>query len=316
MRSSSRNRGCYRSSRLALARIGQHLDLLRNFRCDLGLDLDLDIEGVTDRFLLDAIHHGGEEVESFALIFHQGIALRHGPEADAIAQVIHLIQVLAPFAIEHGQDDLALQFPGDVFPEFCFPSTVGRLSVIDKNLRKEVRTDSGAAATRILFYLLNGHRHRIQLLESRPQLLKIPIFGVALGRGLRYVAVDRVVDEGANLVFDVFAVEHSLALPVDDQALAVEDVVVLENVLANFEVLRFDLRLRGSDRVRHHLGFDRYVIRDVEATQEGIDHVGLEQAHQIVFQRKVELRLARVALSTRAATQLVVDTSRFMALGG
>ena len=59
---------------------------------------------------------GSEEVKSFTLIFHQGIALRHGPEADAIAEVIHLIQVLAPFAIEHGQDDLALQFPGDVFP--------------------------------------------------------------------------------------------------------------------------------------------------------------------------------------------------------
>ncbi len=153
--------------------------------------------------------------------------MRHGPEADAIAEVIHLIQVLTPFAIEHGQDDFALQFPGDVFPEFCFPSTVGCLRVIDEGLREEVRTDSGAAATRILFYLLNGHRHRIQLLKSRPQLLKIPIFGVTLGRGLRYVAVDRVVDEGANLVFDVFAVEHSLALSVDDQALAVEDVVVL-----------------------------------------------------------------------------------------
>ncbi len=190
------------------------------------------------------------------------------------------------------------------------------MRVSDESLREEFRTDSGAAATRILFYLLYGHRHRIQLLESRPQLLEIPILGITLGRGLRDVTVDRVVKERANLVFDVFAVEHSLALPVDDQTLAIEDVVVLKNVFADFEVLRFDLRLGGSDRVRHHLGFDRYVIRDVEATQEGIDHVGLEQAHQIVFQRQVELRLTRVALSTRAATQLVVDTSRFMALGG
>ena len=40
-----------------------------------------------------------------------------------------------------------------------------------------------------------------------------------------------------------------------------------------------------------------------------------EQAHKVVFERQVELRGARVALTAGTAAQLVVDTSAFVALG-
>ncbi len=40
-----------------------------------------------------------------------------------------------------------------------------------------------------------------------------------------------------------------------------------------------------------------------------------ENTHQIVFQRQIETGKARVALATGAATQLVVDTTGFVALG-
>ena len=40
-----------------------------------------------------------------------------------------------------------------------------------------------------------------------------------------------------------------------------------------------------------------------------------EDAHQVVFERQVEARAARVALAAGAAAQLVVDAARLVALG-
>ena len=45
------------------------------------------------------------------------------------------------------------------------------------------------------------------------------------------------------------------------------------------------------------------------------DALAAKQAQQIVFQREVEARLARVALTAGTAAQLVVDTAGIVALG-
>ena len=49
--------------------------------------------------------------------------------------------------------------------------------------------------------------------------------------------------------------------------------------------------------------------------QHAVELVGAEDAHQVVFQRQEELRVAGVALAAGAAAQLVVDAPAFMALG-
>ena len=49
--------------------------------------------------------------------------------------------------------------------------------------------------------------------------------------------------------------------------------------------------------------------------EEGVDDVALEQPHEVVLERQVEARLARVALTAGAAAQLVVDAPRLVALG-
>src|SRR3546814_493328 len=46
------------------------------------LDLDLQVEQEADRLLLDAVHHRGEHVEAFALVFDQRVALRVGTQVD------------------------------------------------------------------------------------------------------------------------------------------------------------------------------------------------------------------------------------------
>ena len=112
-----------------------------------------------------------------------------------------------------------------------------------------------------------------------------------------------------DLVVDVFTLEDAAALGVDHLALTVQHVVVLQDVLAGLEVLRLDLTLSALDGVGDHLRLDGHVVRNVEAGQEGVDDVALEQPHEVVLERQVEARLTGVALTTGTTAQLVVDAT-------
>ena len=113
----------------------------------------------------------------------------------------------------------------------------------------------------------------------------------------------------------ILTLEQLAAQRVDALALLVHHVVVLEQVLADVEVLRLDLLLRALDRVGDHLVLDRHAFFHPEALHQPGDAVGAEDAHQVVFERQVEPRRARVALAAGAAAKLVVDAARFVPLG-
>ena len=114
-----------------------------------------------------------------------------------------------------------------------------------------------------------------------------------------------------NLVF-----EQRTAQRVDVLALLVHDVVVLEQVLADGEVLRLHLLLRPLDGARHHAVLDGDALFHPQTLHQARDAIGPEDAHQVVFERQVEARRTRVALTAGAAAQLVVDAPRFVPLGG
>jgi len=56
---------------------------------------------------------------------------------------------------------------------------------------------------------------------------------------------------------------------------------------------------------------DRLALFEAEPGQHGIEPVGAEDPHQIVFQRQEEFRAAGIALASGSAAQLVVDAARF-----
>ena len=129
------------------------------------------------------------------------------------------------------------------------------------------------------------------------------------------IGLDDLVDPVADLLAQVVALEHVAALRVDDLALLVQHVVVLEDVLADVEVLLLDLLLGALDLLREHLGLDRLVVAGAEAVEDLVDAVAREEAHEVVLGGEEEARLARVALAAGAAAQLVVDAARLVALG-
>ena len=159
----------------------------------------------------------------------------------------------------------------------------------------------------------------VDLVELDPQLVEVPVVGEVAGRVLVDQALDHLGDLLARDRAHVAALEHLVAVAVDDLALLVHDVVVLEHALADEVVLLLDLALRVLDLLREHLRLDRLFLAVValraEAVEDLVDPVAGEQAHEVVLGGEEEARLARVALAAGAAAQLVVDPARLVALG-
>ena len=157
------------------------------------------------------------------------------------------------------------------------------------------------------------------LVELRPQAVEVPVLEVVPGRVLVDEPADHVADRLARDQAHVAALEHLVAVLVDDLALLVHDVVVLEHALADEEVLLLDLALGALDLLRQHLGLDRLLLAlladGAEAVEDAVDAVAGELAHEVVLGGEEEARLAGVALAAGAAAQLVVDPARLVALG-
>ena len=150
------------------------------------------------------------------------------------------------------------------------------------------------------------------LLQARDvPLLGIGVLGDGAGDDVVDHAVAHVVDGVAHALFR----HELLALLEHDLALVVHDVVVFQDVLADVEVARLDLRLRPLDGLVDPRMDDGLAFLQAELLQHAVHAVGAEDAHQVVLERQVELGAARIALAAGAAAQLVVDAAGFVALG-
>src|SRR5262245_21117608 len=74
----------------------------------LGLLLDLDPEQVADDLLLDHRRQLLEHPVALGPVLGERVLLRHGAQVDAVAQVLHRLEVLAPADVDHLEDEVAL----------------------------------------------------------------------------------------------------------------------------------------------------------------------------------------------------------------
>ena len=223
--------------------------------------------------------------------------------------------MVAPAAIEHLQHHPPLQFAHGFGAQGLFAGLVGDPRIREHLALEALRGDAALATGAFGDDLVDRHAHRIERLQLGPQRVEVPAL-VVTGAG---VVVDHgahgVFDEVLHTVGDVVAVQDVTAVGVDRLALTVQDVVILEDVLADLGVARLDLRLRALDRARDHAGLDGDVVGEIRARQDRLGGPGLEQTHERVGQRQVEAALTGVALAPRASAQLVVDATRLVALG-
>ena len=62
---------------------------------------NLEVEQKADGFFADLPHHALIQSETLALVLDQRIALCHRSQADAIFEIVHLVEVVAPAAIDY-----------------------------------------------------------------------------------------------------------------------------------------------------------------------------------------------------------------------
>src|ERR1035437_6968615 len=134
-----------------------------------GIDLNLDVEQVADRLLLDRLVHRLEEQEPLALVLHQRVTLGHGPQTDALLQVIHLIQVLTPFAVKDGAHDPTLHLAGDLFTQSKLSRVIGMVGVRSE-LHPQHLSGDAAVSTGSLLHLRDADRDGVEGLERSPEL--------------------------------------------------------------------------------------------------------------------------------------------------
>ena len=181
-------------------------------------------------------------------------------------------------------------------------------------LGHQIVAHEGRSTTVLLLDLFDRDRRRVVGAQVLPQGGQIPLVHRLVGDRLVDQAGHEGLHERAHLRTHVLALEHLATLGVDRLALTRHDVVVLQDVLTDLEVAGLHLMLGRRNRTRHHAVFQRHVLRVGTRSHDALRHARVEQAHQVVFHRQVEAGLARVALTAGASAQLVVDTTRLVAL--
>ena len=115
------------------------------------------------------------------------------------------------------------------------------------------------------------------------QLRPVPLGRVIPISHLANDVLDDLVAPFCDKVLGVVAMEDLVPPFVDDPALSVHHLVILEHVLANLEVLRLDLGLCSLDRLRNHLCLNGHIWWDLELRHDRSDAFVCKAAHEVIL---------------------------------
>ncbi len=205
---------------------------------------------------------------------------------DALPQVVHVIEVLAPPVVDHLEQDRPLQITHQLVTEFLLALVVGLLGVGGQFFGQRSGIDHVGVEA----------RHVDRYRPDQPQLGvepgQVPLLDQIAGRVLLDQPADHAVELLPGDVGHVTPLEDLAAVAIDDPALLVHHVVVLEHPLADQEVLLLDLLLGVLDRLGQHLRLERdlapVVIGRAEPIDDVVDPVTGEKANHVVLRREEE----------------------------
>src|SRR5581483_2757281 len=295
-------------------RIARQLRGQRNGRSHLRrrrlLD-DLHPEDVAHDVVLNGLLHPLELVEGLFLVDEQRVSLLIAAQMDALAQIVHVRQMLHPARIDRAQRHPALQFAHRPRALQRIHLLLARLVDVPHVIGQELDHLLARLALQVVDRQ-DGIEHEV-VVKFAEQFVEFPFAGGNLGGR---VDVDGILDVAADIVEDrllqVHAFQDTAALLIDQFALPVHHVVVVEDVLARLEIVFLDLLLRPLDHAGEHLGVHRQML--LPGAQQGMVGPVAEQAPEFVFERDEEAALAGVALPPGASAQLVINAAALVPL--
>src|SRR5579862_1434085 len=196
---------------------------------------DLDVEDEAQVVVVDRVHQLAEHLEALPLPRDEGVLLAHRAQVDPLAQVVHLGQMLPPAHVDDAVHDLALQGPRLLGTA---RQRLGVLLVVVERLGDDALGDLRGA--RALEEVVGRELRRVVLRHRLQEQVEVPLLGVvARARGL-HERLDGRGQQLAGRLLEVVAVHDLQAPRVDDLALLVHYLVVLEDVLSDLRVPRLD----------------------------------------------------------------------------
>ena len=104
-----------------------------------------------------------------------------------------------------------------------------------------------------------------------------------------HCTLDDFVTNRHDRVFDLLRLHKIVTHDVDNLALVVGDVIVLEEILTNVEVMRFNLALRAFDLARQQFALDCLTFTHTGTRQQALGPLRIaEDAHERIFHGQVE----------------------------
>src|SRR3954451_11167885 len=123
------------------------------------LDLGLDVVDHAREVGPDRVHQVVEEREGLVLVGHERLDLGEPAQVDALAQVVHVVEVLAPALIDDLEHQVALQRAHELVAELLLALVVERQRVLDQHPLELLAVGARAVD------LLGAEVHLIDLLE-------------------------------------------------------------------------------------------------------------------------------------------------------
>ena len=116
------------------------------------------------------MHELLEHREALVLVRDERVDLREPAEVDSLAQVVHLVEVLAPPVVDHLEQDLALQVAHQLVAELLLATVIGRKRVLGEGAGQPL-------AIALLRGIERAHVHiqRPQLLELGLEAAEVPV---------------------------------------------------------------------------------------------------------------------------------------------
>ena len=241
------------------------------------------------------------------LVHDEGVALAVGVEANALPQVGHHGEVLDPEPVDGLEHDGAFDGAHCLSAVVLFPLLIEGLGG-GEQLVLGLR---GAIAEQGIGVEPVGEGHDDA--DACEERLDLPLLRFAGEVGL-HESRDLLADHLLDVDPEVGSFQHLVPLRVDDLPLAVDHVVVLDEVFADVEEVGLRLALGHLEALGEHAALQRGVFGE-RLAHEAAHHAAGEPGEDVVLQRAVEARLARVALASGASAELVVYAARFVALG-
>ena len=114
--------------------------------------------------------------------------------------------------------------------------------------------------------------------------------------------------------FEIFTRENLITTHINDFALLIHNLVVLQYVLTDFAVALFNSCLGALNCFGDHLGLNCLVVWQCSAHHPTKCSSG-KQTQQFIVEAEIETARSGVTLTTCTTTQLIVDTTAVVAFG-